>query len=95
MAALVAMTPGQTITPTPALAMPAPSRPPIRAWELEDGMPAYHVTRFHVMAPPSAPMMTRSSTVATSMMPEPTVPATCRPKTRKATKLKNAAQNTA
>ncbi len=47
------------------------------------------------MAPPSAAKTTRSSITSTPTMPEPTVPATCSPNTRKAMKLKKAAQTTA
>ncbi len=50
---------------------------------------------FQAIAPISAPNISRSVTRATSTMPEPMVLATCRPKNRKATKLKNAAQATA
>ena len=32
-------------------AMAAPTRPPIRAWEEEEGRPKYHVMRFQAMAP--------------------------------------------
>src|SRR5712691_2980159 len=94
-AARVFDSPLQTTTATPALAIPAPSRPPISAWELLDGMPKNHVTRFQTMAPVSAPNTTRASTICASTMPVPSVCATCRPNTRKAMKLKNAAQATA
>ncbi len=50
---------------------------------------------FQAMAPESAPKITRSSTMWGSMMPVPMVLATCRPNTRNAMKLKNAAQATA
>jgi hypothetical protein len=50
---------------------------------------------FQTMAPPRAPKISRSVTTCTETMPAPTVWATCRPKNRKATKLKNAAQTTA
>src|ERR1700674_4711450 len=95
MAAAVFDSPPQTTTPTPALAMPARSRRPISACELLDGMPKNHVTRFQTMAPVSAPNTTRASTICASTMPVPSVCATCRPNTRKAMKLKNAAQATA
>ena len=38
--------------------MPAPTRPPIRACELEDGIPNPQVIRFQTMAPISAPKIT-------------------------------------
>ena len=75
--------------------MPAPSSPPISACELDDGIPKYQVIRFQLIAPISAPKITRGSTIAVSTMPRPIVSATCRPKNRNAMKLKNAAQATA
>ena len=50
---------------------------------------------FQMIAPISAPKITRASTTSAAMMPVPIVWATCRPKNRKAMKLKKAAQNTA
>ena len=91
----VFQTPAQTTGLSPALAMPAPSRPPIRAWLDEDGMPPSQVTTFQVIAPPSAPKITASETMPGEMIPLPTVWATCWPNTAKAMKLKNAAQMTA
>ena len=44
--------------------MAAPSRPPIRACELDDGIPKYQVIRFQLIAPISAPKITRGSTMA-------------------------------
>ena len=79
----------------PAAAIPAPTRPPISACELDDGMPSRLVMTCQVIAPVSAPKMMRASTMFASTMPRPTVSATCRPNTRKAMKLKNAAQATA
>ena len=79
----------------PAFAMPAPTSPPTSACELLDGMPKPQVIRFQRIAPMSAPNTTRGSTTAAAMMPVPSVLATCRPKNRKAMKLKNAAQATA
>src|SRR6195952_2888396 len=87
--------PLQTAADSPALARPAPSSPPIKAWELLEGMPSAQVTRFQTMAPIKAPKITRSSMMVGSMIPVPMVLATWRPNTAKATKLKNAAQNTA
>ena len=95
MPAAVLLTPSHTIALNPALARPAPTRPPTRACEDEEGMPASQVTTFQTIAPPSAPKISRSVTTCTETMPAPTVCATCRPKNRKAMKLKKAAQNTA
>ena len=95
MAAPVLMTPAHTIATPPALATPAPIRPPISACELDDGMPPHQVIRFQAIAPINAPKMTRASTTSAATMPTPTVCATCRPKNRNAMKLKNAAHITA
>ena len=83
------------MAPPPAFAKPAPIKPPIKACELLEGMPAHQVIRFHEMAPTRAAKITPALTMPGSMMPVPMVWATCRPKNRKAMKLKNAAQNTA
>src|SRR5690242_19827998 len=95
MAATVLDRPLQTAADRPALAIPAPTRPPISACELEEGIPSPQVIRFQTMAPTSAAKITAASTTEGSMIPLPMVLATCRPNTRKAMKLKNAAQNTA
>ena len=87
--------PCATIAPQPALATPAPTKPPTKACEDDDGMPNHQVMRFHEIAPLSAPKMTALSIISFEMIPLPTVSATCRPKNKKATKLKNAAQTTA
>ncbi len=78
----------------PALAMPAPTTPPISAWDDEVGSPSHQVVRFQAMAPTRPPNTTASLTTLGSMM-VPTVLATWVLKTRKAMKLKNAAQTTA
>src|SRR5690348_8049238 len=94
-AKLVLPIPPHTTALKPALAMPAPMSPPIRACELEAGMPIDHVMTSQAMAPTSAPKITRGVTMSPSMMPVPIVCATCRPKKMKAMKLKNDAQITA
>src|SRR6187551_1236024 len=95
MADTVLITPDQTTAPVPALAMPAPTSPPMSACEDDDGMPSRWVTICQTMAPASAPKITCEVTMSASTMPRPTVSATCSPKNRKAMKLKNAAQATA
>src|ERR1700754_4448388 len=87
--------PLQTAAEMPALATPAPTSPPISACELDDGMPSAQVIRFQTMAPTSAAKITEASTTLASMMPVPMVLATCSPNTRKAMKVKKAAQITA
>jgi hypothetical protein len=77
------------------LAVPAPTKPPISACELDDGIAAHQVMRFQEIAPISAPKITRQSTTSGAMRPVPIVCATCSPKNRKAMKLKNAAKTTA
>src|SRR5712691_13465059 len=87
--------PLQTAAEIPALAIPAPISPPIKACELEDGIPNPHVIRFQTMAPINAANITCASMTLGSMMPVPIVLATWSPNTMKATKLKNAAHTTA
>lgn len=58
MAPTVFSTPLMTTAPLPALAMPAPNRPPIRACELDDGIPNIQVMTFQRMAPIRAPKIT-------------------------------------
>src|SRR6478735_2259940 len=52
MPATVLPTPDQITGLNPALAMPAPSRPPIRACEDDDGIPTSQVKMFQEMATP-------------------------------------------
>src|SRR5689334_16762329 len=67
------------LTVSPA-ARPAPTRPPIKACEEDDGRPKYQVTRFQVMAPTSAEKTTTIPDVLSSSdasrIPLPTVFAT-------------------
>src|SRR5665213_1168553 len=91
----VLKTPSHTTADTPALAAPAPTSPPINACELDEGIPSRLVMTCQVIAPDSAPKITRASITLACTMPRPTVSATCRPNTRKAMKLKNAAAATA
>src|SRR5579859_131142 len=94
-ASSVLVSPLQTAAESPAFAIPAPTSPPISACELEDGMPNAQVIRFQTMAPTRAAKITDTSMMLGSMIPVPIVCATFSPNTRNATKLKNAAQNTA
>jgi len=95
MPAAVLSNPPQTMPDRPPFIAPAPTNPPISACELDEGIPANHVTRFQMIAPVKAAKMTAGSTIFGSIMPEPTVFATLSPKNRKAMKLKNAAHITA
>ena len=79
----------------PALTNAAPIKPPIRACEELVGRARYHVIMFHKHAPNKAAKMIVASITLMSIIPFPIVLATVVPKTRKATKLKNAAQITA
>ena len=58
MKATVLATPAPINLPAPALAITAPTMPPISACELLDGMPYHQVNRFQVIAPISAPNTT-------------------------------------
>src|SRR5215208_47420 len=80
--------------PKPALATPAPAKPPMSACEDEVGRPSHQVRRFQAIAPASPAKTTASLTTAESTV-LPTVLATCVGKTRKAMKLNRAAQTTA
>ena len=51
---ILSTTPLQRTPSTPALAIIAPMRPPKSACDELDGMPKYHVVKFHTMAPTSA-----------------------------------------
>src|SRR2546421_474717 len=64
--------------PGPAAARGARMRPPINAWEDEDGRPKYQVMRFHAIAPiRAANTRTRPSCpCGVPMMPLPIVLAT-------------------
>ena len=79
-AATVLPTPSQTTALNPALAMPAPSRPPISAWLLLEGMPSAQVMTFQAIAPTSAAKITCASITCAETIPVPTVCATCSPK---------------
>src|SRR5215211_6562955 len=80
--------------PKPALAIPAPANPPIRACEEEVGRPSHQVRKFQATAPTSPAKITASLTTSGSTV-LPTVLATAVWKTRKAMKLKKAAHRTA
>src|SRR2546425_5418367 len=54
--------------PSPAAAIPAPQRPPIKAWVELLGNPRYHVIRFHAIAPSSAAITTTSPGLIASVL---------------------------
>jgi hypothetical protein len=81
-------------TPQPALATPAPITPPISACDDEVGRPSHQVVRFQAIAP-TRPANTTASLTTPGWMILPTVLATWVRNTRKAMKLKKAAQMTA
>src|SRR5690349_7350270 len=68
----------------------APAKPPMSAWEDDDGRPHHHVSRFQSTAPTSVARITLCVT-ASSATPFEIAEDTCVGKIRKATKLKNAA----
>ena len=78
----------------PALATPAPAKPPMSACDEEVGRPSHQVVRFQPMAPTSPAKMTASETTSESTV-LPTVLATWVWNTKNAAKLKKAAQRTA
>ena len=76
----------------------APIIPPIRACDELVGMPKYQVIMFQLQAPNKAPKITVLSIMWISMIPLPTVLATCRPMKENRTSdrnSKNAAHRTA
>src|SRR5512132_945196 len=81
-------------TPKPALATPAPANPPMRACDEEVGRPSHQVRRFQEMATTSPAKTTASLTTAGSTV-LPTVLANLVWNTKKARKVKLAAQMTA
>lgn len=87
--------PAKINTPKPPLAMDAPAYPPIKAWDELLGNPRRQVIKFQAIAPIKPANITVGVTILMSIMPLPIVEATVVPKTRKAMKLKKAAQRTA
>ena len=79
MAIRVLLVPALSTAPKPLWAIPAPSSPPISAWLDDEGSPFSQVSTFQNIAPMSAAKTTTGVTTSLSMMPEPTVSATCRP----------------
>src|SRR3546814_859567 len=79
----------------PCLCEPRPDQPTDQSMAAAGRDAKPHVMMFQLIAPISAPNMTLASTMSASTIPLPTVSATCRPKKRKAMKLKKAAQATA
>src|SRR5467141_410251 len=70
-------------------------RPPTRAWDELVGNPNHHVMTSQEMAPVRTASSSQAVTIFGSIVPFPIVEATLTPKTKAATKLKNAAQSTA
>ena len=68
--------PAQWKSPNPCLAATAPTMPPMRAWDEEEGSPFHQVRRFQMMAPMSAAMTVSRSIFEGSTMPLPMVVAT-------------------
>src|SRR5664280_1280754 len=83
------------IAPKPTLAIAAPAKPPIRAWDELVGRPKYQVMMSQAMAPIRPARITYSVAAAGTTSPLPIVVATLSGKMNAATKLKNAAQTTA
>src|SRR5579864_8878963 len=78
-----------------ARAMAAPAYPPMRACDEDVGSPHHQVSRSHTMAPARAASTTYWVTMSSRIIPLPMVLAMAVPRKKAATKLKNAAQNTA
>ena len=79
----------------PAWAMAAPAKPPISAWEDEEGIPNHQVNKFHIMAA-TRPEKTTGNVMNSCFTVLAIVLATpCSLKIKKAVKLNNAAHITA
>src|SRR5437879_12844431 len=66
----ICLTSADHLTPPspPAAAIPAPQRPPIKAWVELLGNPRYQVIRFHAIAPSSAAITTTSPGLIDSVL---------------------------
>ena len=73
---ILSKTPPQRTPDSPALAIIAPMRPPKSACDELDGMPKYHVVKFHTTAPTRADSTRGSVTRSVFTRPTPTVLAT-------------------
>lgn len=93
--AAIFRTPETITTLVPALAMPAPTKPPTKVCEELEGNPQYHVNKFHIIAAIKAAAIVVRSIISEFITPLPMVVATFKLKKRNATKLKNAAHATA
>src|SRR3989338_3613554 len=91
----ILMRPAEIREPKPAFVTAAPTKPPTRAWELELGSPHHQVSRSQIIAPINPEKTTPMVITAGSTIPLPIVVATFRLKTKRAAKLKKAAQTTA
>src|SRR5258708_18175380 len=92
MASSVLISPLQTAAESPAFAMPPPTNPPIKACELEDGMPNPQVIRLQTMAPIRAAKITWASITLGPTMLGPMARPTLSPNTMKVTRLKDDTQ---
>src|SRR5208337_995277 len=86
------------IAAKPAAEIPAPTSPPIRAWEDDVGRPKNQVMMFHAIAPTSAPSTIYGTTARETTLSSTIVLmvfATATPNPKAAAKLKKAANTTA
>ena len=88
-------TPSNTSACKPPTMSAEPTRPPIRAWLLDDGRPSHQVTRSHTIAPTRPARITYTVENSGWIMPLPTVAATAVPNTNGPAKLATAAMPTA
>src|SRR6266704_5073181 len=91
----ILLTPSVRTTLHPPFTTPAPIRPPTKAWDELVGSPNHQVMTSQDIAPVRTASSSQAVTIFGSMVPLPIVEATLTPKTKAATKLKNAAQSTA
>ena len=83
------------MAPRPAPAIPAPMRPPMSAWLLDEGMPKYQVMRFYAIAPRSAARLMGRVTGKGSITFFPMVVGTATLNMNAPAKFQNAARRTA
>lgn len=95
MKSTIVSTPLALTEPVPAAAIPAPTRPPTRAWLLDVGRARYQVIRSQIIAPIIAAKIRFTVMTWLSIMPFPIVVAMAVPKTSGPARLKMAAMVTA
>src|SRR3990172_8886927 len=87
--------PAGLIASSPSATTAAPTSPPTRAWDEEDGIPTYHVIRFQMIAAAKAALIALTVRTSTLSRSSPIVVATATPNRKGATKCATAARSRA